>query len=564
MPFSRTKTLLRSLASVVVAASLVVAPIAVTGAAAAGQVGVVGISEDATPQANSPEYWEARYAAHKADCYKAEGSTSHGKLTDGDKTVTLNPFQDSWPGDHWEVLVVKAGNTNYVNVHPQAGVAYASPMNNGGQQADVSHWIVCKGTTPETAPTKITPTLDWTLPSCAAAGVITKSSNVEWVSKLNADGTTTWTAKALAGTVFADGVKSEWVVPNLDKLTTAIESCRPPQPEPEVTSKESFDYDCQSKSVTVTTTTTTTLFKWNGTDWAKDEPTVQLLSSERPMSAAEKKDCPLPDTQIEYGSWTDGEWNCGDTQVTQTREITSTVYEYDAEGSPIAKSSVSREERTRDLTQAEIGECPLVPGDLFASCQGDVPYLGYDLTLPAGYVNDDETPVTITFVNPSGEHYVVENQPLVGSLLWPGAKATEPKMWPGWDLVDGTYVQTEGNFAWTRDDVTVRFAVNPAFETVIEYPEASALCANPPKQAISPEPPTDNPDPGTPGSETPGSETPDAGTPGSETPDSEGPLAATGGVVSPIVPLAGGAMLLMGLSAVAFVAYQRRRADHSS
>ena len=547
MPFSRTKTLWKSLASVVVAASLVVAPIAVTGAAAAGQVGVVGTPEDATPQANSPKYWETRYAAHKAECYSAEGSTSHGTVSADGKTVTLVPFNQSWPGDHWEVLVVKAGNTNYVTEHPQAGVAYASPINNGGQQAAVSHWIVCKGTTPETAPTKVTPTLEWTVPSCTAAGVLTKSSNVEWASKLNADGTTTWTAKPLVGTVFADGVKTEWVVPNLDKLTTAVEACRPPQPDAEVTSKETSTYDCQSKTVTVSTTTTTTEYVWNGTEWVKGQPKEQLLSSQRPMTAAEKKDCPLPDTQVEYGSWVDGEWDCGDTQVTQTREVTTTVYEYDAEGNPTAKSTVAREEQTRDLTQAEIAECPLVPGELLASCQGDVPYLGYELTLPTGYVNDDETPVTITFVNPSGEHYVVENQPLVGSLLWPGAKATEPKMWPGWEIVNGTYVQTEGNFAWTREDVTVRFAVNPHFETVIEYPEASALCANPPKQAISPEGPSD-----------------DSDTPGSEAPESEGPLAATGGGVSPIAPIAGGALLLMGLAAVAFVAYQRRRAQQPS
>ncbi|WP_461471102.1 hypothetical protein [Microbacterium sp. HJ5] len=547
MPVSRTKTLWKSLAGAVVAVSLVVAPLVSTGAAAADLIGTPGTPEVATSEANKESYWEARYAAHKADCYKLDGpwSSSHGSVSADGKTVTLKPFDQSWPGDHWEVLVIKAGNTNFVTEHPQAGVAYASPTNNGGQQATVSHWIVCKGTTPQTPPTVVTPTLAWTLPSCDAAGVLTKSPNVEWLSKLNADGTTTWTAKPLAGTVFADGAKTEWTVPNLDRLTTEIEACRPPQPDAEVVTEETSDYDCASVTVTVLTVTTTTPYVWNGTAWVKGEPVEQKASSLRPMTADEKKDCPLPDTNVEYGSWVDGEWDCGDTQVTQTREITTTVFEYDAEGNATAKSTVALETKSRDLTQAEIGTCPLLPGEIFSSCVGDVPYLSYGVTLPEGYEPDSETPVTVTFVNPEGDDYVVPNQALSGKLLWPGASATEPKMWPGWEIVNGTYVKTEGNFDWSREGITVRFAVNPDYETVLEYPEATALCANPPEQAISPESPTDP-------------ETPATGGPES------GPLAATGGGVSPIVPIAGGALLVMGLAAVALVAYQRRREAHAS
>jgi hypothetical protein len=253
----------------------------------------------------------------------------------------------------------------------------------------------------------------------------------------------------------------------------------------------------------------------------------------------------VPETVIEYRAWQDGEWECGDTEVTQTREVITTVYGRDDQGDPTAISSLSTEEQTRPLTQDEIGECPLVPGDIAATCQGDVPYLGYSLTLPEGFVTG-ENPVTVTFLNPDGEDVVIEDQPLSGAVPWPGAKATEPKMWPGWDLVDGTYVPTEGNYAWTRDGVSVRFDVNPTYSTVVEYPAADALCANPPKQAISPEGPSDGEEPGQPT--------------GSESGDPEDSLAATGGGVSPILPIAGGAALLLGLAALLMVAAQRRRA----
>ncbi|MCA5894126.1 hypothetical protein LEP48_12325 [Isoptericola sp. NEAU-Y5] len=125
-------------------------------------------------------------------------------------------------------------------------------------------------------------------------------------------------------------------------------------------------------------------------------------------------------------------------------------------------------------------ECALVPGDVAAVCEGASPYLGYSMSLPEGVEIDDETPLTITFLNPDGENHVTTGLPLEGSLLWPGASDTEPLQWPGWELQeDGSYVETEGNFAWTRDGVQVLFEVNPSFAAVVDYPPASSECANP-------------------------------------------------------------------------------------
>jgi hypothetical protein len=133
--------------------------------------------------------------------------------------------------------------------------------------------------------------------------------------------------------------------------------------------------------------------------------------------------------------------------------------------------------------------CALVPGAIEAVCEGDVPYLGYEVALPEGVTVDAENPLTITFLHPSGgENYVVTDQPLAGTILWPGASAEEPKQWPGFVRnEDGSYTQTEGNYAWTRDGVQVRFEVNPSFSTVVDYPPATSTCANPPVAPVAAE-----------------------------------------------------------------------------
>lgn len=479
MPFSRAKILGKTLAGAVLAASLVVAPLVTAGASATTElIGTVGTMETASPEANSPKYWEARYADHKADCYNSTGDSGHGRLTDGKKTVTLYPYQDSWPGDHWEVLVVKAGNTNNVIHHPVAGVAYASPLNSGGKQAEVSHWIVCKGTTP--------------------------------------------------------------VVP-------------PAQPAATVTSVESSSLDCRTAVVTVTKITTTTPFVWLAGTWTPGTPSDVTTTSTRAMTIAEKLDCPRPEASVAYAPWVDGEWNCGDTTVTQTRQVTTTVYGYDAEANPTQSSTVTTETQTRDLTQAEIATCPLMPGDIASECVGDVPYLKYGVILPQGLVVDDSTPVTITFVNPDGEDYVIEDMPLSSTVLWPGASASEPKMWPGWALEGDIYVPTEGNFAWTRSGVTVRFAVNPTYESSVEYPQATALCANPVLTGIGGGDPT--PEPAAPA-------VPAAPAAPAAAASGSAALAVTG-TDAPVWAMGAAAVsLLAGIALVAFAI--RRRAAHSS
>lgn len=115
---------------------------------------------------NTAEYWQEQYPDAIA-CYKygSTGSNEHGSVING--AVVLKPYGANWPGDRWEVLIVKGGSVDYgdgpgdvVYELPEAGVAYYPPLNKGGQVAGVSHWIVCKGESdePQTVTPSATPT----------------------------------------------------------------------------------------------------------------------------------------------------------------------------------------------------------------------------------------------------------------------------------------------------------------------------------------------------------------------------------------------------------------------
>ncbi|GAA5200740.1 hypothetical protein [Microbacterium jejuense] len=684
MPEARKKKFtFTALAGALIAAALVVAPMVTAGASATTLKGEVGTIEAQTPKGNNTPYWEDRYAEFDVQCFKHDGtgSNEHGSVSADRKTVTLKQFDQNWWGNGWVVLVINAGTSNNVIENPKAGVAYASPVNNGGNQANVSHWIVCKGTTPEqpqnptpaqdldcvaiTAdygraltngdhinitydeaakkqvnayvdlnvaggwktlgirfsdgttkpltesdvksgkiawayselipagkytisfvqtnqtdtypnltcgedeqPVVVTPSVTYAPGTCLAEGSYTLSQNADWTPIDGEDGSTIWHATPKDGSVFAEDAEVDWPIPSLAQRSADDEDCRPAKPEPKQTVTVKTTFVCESPTATVVTTTTTSLPEWDfdAHAWVYGTPTSVDTTSTRPLTDAEQATCP-PDTEVTYGAWEDGTWACGDTTVAQTRVVTTLV-------DGVATDSTT-ETRTRDLAQAEIGTCPLVPGDIDSVCVGDVPYLSYEVMLPEGFVADGKNPVTITFVNPDGADYVVTGKPLSGKILWPGASDGEPKMWPGWDLVDGQYVQTDGNFAWTRDETTVRFDVNPTYSTVVVYPQASAECANPPVGSGEepeeptvpgePEEPTAPVEPGTPtetttddSTDTP-SATPSA-TPVPAAEGSDGDLAVTGGGVSPIVVAAGGAALAVGVAVVAIAAYRRRRA----
>ena len=108
--------------------------------------------------AGSPDdasYWESK-TEHPSVCYKhVSDGGAHGGLADGGTAVRLAPFNPSWPGDHWDLLVVKSGSGGDRSVyhHPAPGV-YSGPLVSG-KRVKVAHWIVCKGTVPKQPADKV-------------------------------------------------------------------------------------------------------------------------------------------------------------------------------------------------------------------------------------------------------------------------------------------------------------------------------------------------------------------------------------------------------------------------
>ncbi|WP_244284147.1 cell wall protein [Agromyces badenianii] len=121
-------------------------------------------------------------------------------------------------------------------------------------------------------------------------------------------------------------------------------------------------------------------------------------------------------------------------------------------------------------------------------CDGDVPYIGYTVDL----IDPDNvsTGHTATLVLSDGSNSTsiplgtIVNGALSGRVLWPGAAVNSdgsPAGWPGWDLVDGVWVETDGNFAWTRSITSATITVNPSISVPLSYPPSSPNCATSPR-----------------------------------------------------------------------------------
>src|SRR5690606_6750420 len=225
------------------------------------------VAAAAADNPNDVEYWEAQYP-NAVKCYKYDPPTQlnfHGRLADKGKAVVLYPFQDNWPGDRWEVLIVKSGNEpgntgldgQAVYELPTADTKYYGPLNGGGQQGEVSHWIVCKGkTTTTTTQATTTSTTQATTSTSEATTTTTEATTT------TTEATTTTTTEATTTTTEATtttGVEATRYFCNPD--TQVVEEIDNTHPEfdgentyddPELAEE---DEDCATVSPTVVTST---------------------------------------------------------------------------------------------------------------------------------------------------------------------------------------------------------------------------------------------------------------------------------------------------------------------
>ncbi|MGH7218505.1 MAG: hypothetical protein ACREGE_03645 [Candidatus Microsaccharimonas sp.] len=116
-----------------------------------------------------------------------------------------------------------------------------------------------------------------------------------------------------------------------------IESCKPTIPEPKVTYTQWTDEEwiCGDETVTQTRTKTTT--PWvpvlvSGSTWELRPDTANAVvtteTQTRALTEQEIESCKptIPEPKVTYTNWEDQKWECGATEVTQTRTKTVSPY----------------------------------------------------------------------------------------------------------------------------------------------------------------------------------------------------------------------------------------------
>jgi len=137
-----------------------------------------------------------------------------------------------------------------------------------------------------------------------------------------------------------------------------------------------------------------------------------------------------------------------------------------------------------DYTPGVDDSFTLVGSEVVGVCENDVPWIDYSVFLTDPENRVTSRTATLTLTNGSQTASFVlgdlgDDGTLTGRMLWPGASVASdgtPTGWPGWASVDGQWVETDANFAWTRGTITAVIAVNPEVSTTISYPPSSPYC----------------------------------------------------------------------------------------
>jgi hypothetical protein len=133
---------------------------------------------------------------------------------------------------------------------------------------------------------------------------------------------------------------------------------------------------------------------------------------------------------------------------------------------------------------------PSLTGSTLAPvCADGVPWINYHVVLTDPDGQSTGTIATLilsdgtnTYSQELGD--LSDSNPLSGQILWPGASVDpvtgEGNGWPGWAFENGQWVETTGNFAWTRQPITAIIDVNPQIQVSLSYPPATPNCTDPP------------------------------------------------------------------------------------
>lgn len=129
----------------------------------------------------------------------------------------------------------------------------------------------------------------------------------------------------------------------------------------------------------------------------------------------------------------------------------------------------------------------LAGSSTMASCESDVPWIDYSVVMtdPDNAATSHTAYLRLSDGTNSTDLLLgeLQNGRLSGRVLWPGASVGADGRgngWPGWTFENGRWVETSGNYAWTRGAITAEIHVNPQISVALSYPPASANCLTDP------------------------------------------------------------------------------------
>ncbi|QEO13389.1 hypothetical protein FLP10_02380 [Agromyces intestinalis] len=192
-------------------------------------------------------------------------------------------------------------------------------------------------------------------------------------------------------------------------------------------------------------------------------------------------------------------------------------------------------------------------------CEADVPRIHVRATVPS---TTAESKVSLVITDGTDEASIELPAPDANGLidatpLWPGASVDdetgEPTGWPGWkQRADGTWEQTDENFAWTRD-AALQAYLDVSREALVDdlvYPAFTLECsANPgigggDGGAVAPPTPTP---------------TPAAVSPVAAVPSAGGSGLAETGFAGGTIAIVAGVIVVVGAAVVVIAAVRRKR-----
>ncbi len=386
------------------------------------------------------------------------------------------------------------------------------------------------------------------------------TDSVAWAST-EEGGVITVTATAKPGFVFPAGTKTSWEFtvddePCIIELVGApsfTDACGPDNDELTVPeSTETIEWSSTEENGVITVTATakpgSTFEGGLQASWTftvDDEPCVVEL-----VGAPTFADVCGPDNETlvvpestETAEWTESE---ADGVITVTAAAKP--------GYAFAEGTTT--EWAYAVDDADCIEPTLTGSTAVGQCVADAPWIFYDVEL----IDPDQqsTGNVVSLVLSDGtDTETIELGELVdgklsGQHLWPGASVGDDGVtatgWPGWEqLADGTWQETDGNFAWTRDIDTAVLKVNPELAIDLAYPDATPECAEPGGVGggeVPPAPPVSG----------------DGDGDGSVTAEAGGTGLASTGFAGTTIAIVAGIIVLAGAAFLAIARIRRKRA----